>query len=91
LTAAKFKPLVFSVLGFALPYIADICIFIILYDFCLLAASFCYIIVNVRNIERFMQFSDRCVPWKIASGAENLVLQALQLPQIPRRDKHKSL
>jgi hypothetical protein len=25
-----------------------------------------------------MKFSDRCVPWKIASGAENLVLQALQ-------------
>jgi hypothetical protein len=38
LTAAKFKPLMFYVLGFALPYIADICIFMILYDFCLLPA-----------------------------------------------------
>jgi hypothetical protein len=33
LTAAKFKPLMFSVLGFALPYIADIRIFMILYNF----------------------------------------------------------
>jgi hypothetical protein len=31
LTAARFKPLMFSVLGFALPYIAGICIFMILY------------------------------------------------------------
>jgi hypothetical protein len=36
LTAAKFKPLIFPVSGFALSYIADICIFMILYDFCLL-------------------------------------------------------
>jgi hypothetical protein len=32
LTAAKFKPLIFSVLGFALSYIADIYIFMSLYD-----------------------------------------------------------
>jgi hypothetical protein len=38
LTAAKFKPLIFSVLGFTLSYIADICIFMILYDLCLLPA-----------------------------------------------------
>jgi hypothetical protein len=38
LTAAKFKPLIFSVLGFTLLYIADIRIFMILYDFCLLSA-----------------------------------------------------
>jgi hypothetical protein len=41
LTTAKFKPLMFSVLGFALPYIADISIFMILYNFCLLPAAFC--------------------------------------------------
>jgi hypothetical protein len=40
------------------------------------------IIVNVRNIESFMQFPDQCVPWKIASGAENLVLLALQFQQM---------
>jgi hypothetical protein len=29
-----------------------------------------------------MQFSDWCAPWKIASGVENLVLQALQFQQM---------
>jgi hypothetical protein len=29
-----------------------------------------------------MQFSDQCAPWKIANGAENLVLQALQFQQM---------
>jgi hypothetical protein len=38
LTTAKFKTLIFSVLGFALPCIADIWIFMILHDFCLLPA-----------------------------------------------------
>jgi hypothetical protein len=38
LTAAKFKPLVLSVLGFALSYVADISISMILYVFCLLPA-----------------------------------------------------
>jgi hypothetical protein len=63
---------------FALPYIADISITMILYDFCLFPAELCYIIVNVRNIESLMQFADRRVPWKIDNGAENLVLQAQQ-------------
>jgi hypothetical protein len=36
LTAAEFKPLLFSVPGFALSNIANICIFMILNDFCLL-------------------------------------------------------
>jgi hypothetical protein len=76
-TSAKFKPLIFSVLGFALHYIADIHIFIIVYNLCLLPAWLCNIIVNVWNIESLMQLSDRCVPWKIANGAENLVLQML--------------
>jgi hypothetical protein len=40
LTVAKFKPLIFSVLGFALSYVANICIFMILYDFCLLPALY---------------------------------------------------
>jgi hypothetical protein len=29
-----------------------------------------------------MQFSDRCAPWKIASGVENLVLQELQVQRM---------
>jgi hypothetical protein len=36
LTAAKLKPLIFSALSFALSYIADICILMILYDLYLL-------------------------------------------------------
>jgi hypothetical protein len=38
MTAAKFKPLIFSVSGFALSYIANISISMMLYDFCLLPA-----------------------------------------------------
>jgi hypothetical protein len=57
----------------------------VLYDFCLLPAELCYIIVNVRNIESLMQFSGWCTPWKIANGVENLVLQALQFQQICRK------
>jgi hypothetical protein len=38
LAAAKFKPLMFSVSGFALPNMADICIFMIFYNSCLLSA-----------------------------------------------------
>jgi hypothetical protein len=38
MTAAKFKPLIFSVSGFALSNVANICIFMILDDFCLLPA-----------------------------------------------------
>jgi hypothetical protein len=38
LTTVKFKPLIFSMFGFALPYAANIFIHMILYDFCLLAA-----------------------------------------------------
>jgi hypothetical protein len=38
LAAANFKPLMFSVSGFALPSMADICIFMIFYNSCLLSA-----------------------------------------------------
>jgi hypothetical protein len=38
LTAAKFKPLIFPVSGFALSNVANICIFMISYDFCLFRA-----------------------------------------------------
>jgi hypothetical protein len=29
-----------------------------------------------------MQIMDRCAPWKLDNGAENLVLQALQFQKI---------
>jgi hypothetical protein len=38
LTAAKFNPRIFSVLGFALSSISNMLIFMILYDLCLLPA-----------------------------------------------------
>jgi hypothetical protein len=38
--------------------------------------------INVRNIESLMQFSDRCGPWKVSNGAENLILQAVQFQQM---------
>jgi hypothetical protein len=42
LTAAKFKPLTFSVSGFALSYTANIVILITLCDLCLLPTQFCH-------------------------------------------------
>jgi hypothetical protein len=45
----------------------------ILCDFFLLPAYCCYIIVFIRKVERCVQIADRCAPWKISSGAENLV------------------
>jgi hypothetical protein len=38
----------------------------------------CYGIVKVRNLENHMQIAARCARREIASGAENLLLQALQ-------------
>jgi hypothetical protein len=40
LTTVKFKPLIFSMSGFALSYTTNMFILIILYDFCLLLAQF---------------------------------------------------
>jgi hypothetical protein len=45
LASAKFKLLIFSVSGFALSYTANMFILMILCDFCLSPAQFCYIIV----------------------------------------------
>jgi hypothetical protein len=78
LTAAKFKSSVSFMSGLALSNIANILIILTLYDFCLLPAKFCCVVIYVRNIERHMQYVNRCAPWKIANGAENFVLQALQ-------------
>jgi hypothetical protein len=79
MTASKFKPLIFSVSGFALSNIANIFILMILDDFCLLPASFCCVIVNVRNLESHMQIADRRAPREFANCAENHILQAQQL------------
>jgi hypothetical protein len=74
LTTAKFKLLILSVSGFALFYTANMFILMILYDFWWLSASFCYIIVYIRKVESRVKIADRSAPWKIYTGAENLVL-----------------
>jgi hypothetical protein len=50
----------------------------ILDDFCLLPAWFCYVSINIRNLESLMHIANRCAPRKIASGTENPILQAVQ-------------
>jgi hypothetical protein len=52
------------------------------HDFVLLlhvACTIFYIIVYIRKVESHVQIADRYATWKISSGAENLVFQALQL------------
>jgi hypothetical protein len=68
-------------------------ILMISYDFCLLAAQFCYIIVYILKVENCVHIVHRCAPWKISDAAQNLVSHALQilrgryLPLISRQDK----
>jgi hypothetical protein len=50
------------------------CCYLILYDFCLLPAQFCLIIMYIQKDESCVQILDQCTPWKVSSGAENLVL-----------------
>jgi hypothetical protein len=78
MTAAKFKPLIFSVTGFAVSNVANIFLFMILDDFCLLPAWFCYVIINIWHMKSHMHISNRCAPRKIVNGAEIPILQALQ-------------
>jgi hypothetical protein len=67
------------VLGFTFFDVANICVYMILYDFCLLPATFCYVVINIQHVESHVPLVGQCVPWKFANGAENLVLQVLQL------------
>jgi hypothetical protein len=78
LTTAKFKSLIFSMVGFTLSYSANMFILIVLYDFCFLPAQFCYIIVYIRKGVNCLQITDWYAVWKISIGAWNLVLHALQ-------------
>jgi hypothetical protein len=96
LTTAKFKRLIFSVSAFTLSYKVNIFILMILYDFCLSPESFCYIIVYIRKVESCVQVAERCVPWKISSGAQDFLFHVLHFKEVgvclnPRRDKRKSL
>jgi hypothetical protein len=64
---------VFSVSGLALSYAANMFILMILYDFCLLPARFCYIIAYIQKVESRMQIADQYARWKISNSVENLV------------------
>jgi hypothetical protein len=74
LTTAKFKPLIFPMSGFALSYTMNMFILMILYDFCLLLAQFCHIIIYIQTVESRVQIADWCAPRKISIGVENLIL-----------------
>jgi hypothetical protein len=74
LTAAKLKPLIISVLGFAFSDVANMCISMILYGLWLLPAQFRYIIINTLYLESYVQLADRGALWKFTNGAENLTL-----------------
>jgi hypothetical protein len=74
LTKAKFKPLMFSIPGFAFTYTANMFILMILYDFRLSLEQSCYIIVYIRKAESCVRIAERCAARTISNGAENLVL-----------------
>jgi hypothetical protein len=82
LTDAKINPFIFSVSGFPFSDVANICIFMILYDLCLLPAHFRYVIINIRHLESHVQLADRCALYKCTKGAENLASQALQFRKV---------
>jgi hypothetical protein len=71
LTTAKFKPLIFSVSVFILSYTANMFILMILYDFCLFPAQFCYVIIYVWKVENRMQTMDWC--WRYLSQSQSYV------------------
>jgi hypothetical protein len=60
--------------SFTLSYTANMFIHIILYDFCFFPAQFCHIIVYMRKVESRTKIAYRYAPWKVSSGADNLVL-----------------
>jgi hypothetical protein len=51
----------------------NILIFMILNDFCLLSAWFCYVIIHVWHMESHMHVSNWCAFRKIANGIERVL------------------
>jgi hypothetical protein len=49
--ATRIESFVFPTLGFDFAYVSDIYVIVSLYDFCLLPTYFCYIIIDVLNLE----------------------------------------
>jgi hypothetical protein len=44
----------------------------IFFYFCMLPAQLYYMIVYIQKVESCVQIADRCAPWKISSGAQEL-------------------
>lgn len=78
-TAAKIKPLIFSLSGFALSYDSNICIFIILYTFRLVPAQSCDKITNTLYTATHTQTDNRCRPPDTDNSAQNLDSQVVEL------------
>jgi hypothetical protein len=81
---SKLKPLIFSVSGFRFSDVANVFVFIILYDFCLLSAQCRCVVINVRRLEtyEYVQPLDRYAPTKFTNGEKNFVLQGLQFQKV---------
>jgi hypothetical protein len=93
MTAAKLKPLIFSVSGFALSNVANIFIFMILDDFCMI------LLCNHKRMayEKINAYPEpMCVSenWQWC-GEPYFAVSAISigdiLPQIPMQSNHKSL
>jgi hypothetical protein len=74
LTTSKFKPLIFSYVWLHLVLYREHVHSSDPYDFYLFPAQFCYIIIYIWKVRSCVHIADRCAPWKISSGAQNLVL-----------------
>jgi hypothetical protein len=95
-TITQFEPFVFPMLGFIFAYVSDIYIIMSLYDFCLLPTYFCYVIINVRNLETS---DEKCglvcalVGYQWCKGLHftgATILTDGYLLQTPKWDRHKS-
>jgi hypothetical protein len=69
MTAAKFKPLIFSVSSFALSNVANVLIFMILDDFCLLGVHLWVKKSTFESSGVFMmgEYEDKCGPSYVSS------------------------
>jgi hypothetical protein len=72
LTTAKFKPVVFSVSGFALSYATNMFLWFCMTSACCLYSFVIRIIVYIRKVKGRVQIADRHAPWKISSDAETV-------------------
>jgi hypothetical protein len=82
LTTAKFKPLIFSMSGFALSYAASMFILMILYHFCLLPSKYRHTVVYKWKAKSLVQIADRCTSCTMSSVAGNTAWQALQFQEV---------